>query len=350
SFFNNGSSAEVLEENNYYPFGLKHEGYNPTVGNPAYTYSYNGKELQTESGMYDYGARMYMPDLGRWGVVDPLAEKSRRFTPYNYAVNNPIRFIDPDGRQNEDWIKKDNTWTYDPNITTASQAAAAGADDFAKNGTIVSYGEDGEYARLSSGGSVDWLPNTSFQDVLTNNLALLSQSFSQGIDSFSSLVSSQVSGGWNSMYARNIISDSYNVGLTSNVTVFLGVGTTPINFTLLTRGQEPGIYFTPTVNAAIGDGVEGNVGVSFGRAMYSGDPREINSSMLQGNTYGVSGGAGLIVDGSVGVSYAPTGKGNGFWGISGQIGLGMEGSPVSVINVQGNYQYTPIVKPVIKFK
>ena len=108
SYLKNGNSIAVLDENNYYPFGLRHEGVNVLPGNPNYQYQYNGKELQMETGMYDYGARFYMPDIGRWGVVDPLAEVNRAWSPYRYAYNNPIRFIDPDGRL-EDWYQDNET-------------------------------------------------------------------------------------------------------------------------------------------------------------------------------------------------------------------------------------------------
>jgi RHS repeat-associated protein len=98
SFAKNSAGAlEITDANNYYPFGLNHIGViNKGFLGSYFNYKYNGKEIQ-ESGMYDYGARMYMPDIGRWGVVDPLAEIGRRWSPYTYALDNPIRFIDPDG-------------------------------------------------------------------------------------------------------------------------------------------------------------------------------------------------------------------------------------------------------------
>ncbi|MEG1218754.1 DUF6443 domain-containing protein [Chryseobacterium sp.] len=121
--FNDWRPGEIVESNNYYPFGLLHD-YTATTQN-AYQYKYNGKELQ-ETGMYDYGARFYMADLGRWGVVDPLAEKMTRHSPYNYAFNNPLRFIDPDGREGKGWIKSvvdgQTSWTYDKDVHSLQDA------------------------------------------------------------------------------------------------------------------------------------------------------------------------------------------------------------------------------------
>ncbi|WP_312393622.1 RHS repeat-associated core domain-containing protein [Chryseobacterium sp.] len=76
---------------------MNHIGRTKAMLGSYQNYKYNGKELQ-ETGMYDYGARLYMADIGRWGVVDPLAEKYPGISPYVYTFNNPIIFTDPDGR------------------------------------------------------------------------------------------------------------------------------------------------------------------------------------------------------------------------------------------------------------
>ena len=92
--------TKIVEENNYYPFGLKHANYNSYVPVNTYNYKYNGKELQREFGlnMYDYGARNYDPAIGRWMNMDPLAENHHENNPYMYANNNPVIFVDPDGK------------------------------------------------------------------------------------------------------------------------------------------------------------------------------------------------------------------------------------------------------------
>ncbi|MCD8413426.1 RHS repeat-associated core domain-containing protein, partial [Tenacibaculum finnmarkense] len=108
---NNGvidASSEIVEESNYYPFGLKHKGYNGNVsslGNSsAQKFGFGGKELNQELGIewMDFGARNYDASLGRWMNLDPLAEDMRRHSPYNYAFDNPVYWIDPDGMKPED--------------------------------------------------------------------------------------------------------------------------------------------------------------------------------------------------------------------------------------------------------
>ncbi|SHG85224.1 DUF6443 domain-containing protein [Chryseobacterium vrystaatense] len=122
SFAKNSAGAlEILDTNNYYPFGLNHtggNGLNSSGFGSWQSYKYNGKELQ-ETGMYDYGARFYMADLGRWGVIDPLAEQMRRHSPYNYAFNNPIGFTDPDGMAPQIQLTSasDNSGMYTPGWT-----------------------------------------------------------------------------------------------------------------------------------------------------------------------------------------------------------------------------------------
>lgn len=105
-------NARVIQKQDYYPYGMTMAG--SYVSGTKNNYQFNGKEKQDELGLewYDYGARMYDAQIGKWNAIDPMAGKYFSFSPYNYVMGNPVSIIDPDGRDTIDFT---NALFHNPN-------------------------------------------------------------------------------------------------------------------------------------------------------------------------------------------------------------------------------------------
>ena len=125
-------SGTVRQKTDYYPSGTPFSTRAYTITSGFQPFKYNGKEFDMMHGLntYDYGARQYYPLFAQWDRVDPLCEKYYNVSPYAYCLNNPVNYVDPDGKST--WVKREKDGNF----------AVFGGDIHDKDRNIYVYEQD----------------------------------------------------------------------------------------------------------------------------------------------------------------------------------------------------------------
>ncbi|RED26113.1 RHS repeat-associated protein [Flavobacterium cutihirudinis] len=351
---NDGSvtTTEIVEESNYYPFGLKQSGYNNAIvlgkGNSTgQKYKYNGKELQDELGLnitaMDF--RMYDNALGRFSAPDPLTDLFTGISPYAFAENNPIVFSDPSGLcpECEEYYKNHNE---KPTNGTTYTSVGGGVYKYS-NGNWTR--QDGELREVVIGGK----KNNSFPDSFPDRYnvwsgfrifgpkVVINSGGSNGsrrqtdrpvlnykedprfiakkhvdyVPSVSTQILNNVSDLWNSTSVRLMIPDRIYFSVSYNANPYIG-NSTEFSLNWITRGNDASLipYSITTVAGTVGM-MNGGIGIGAGGGYFlTTDMRSLSAGTASnamlgwsytGTAFNAVDGGRVSLTGSIGIKGTP---------------------------------------------
>jgi RHS repeat-associated protein len=210
------ASGTAVQMTNYYPSGVTMAGSDVQTNPSIQPYKFGNKELDRTNGMdfYDFEARVFDPTLMRFLSPDPLAEKYYSVSPYVYCLNNPVRYVDLDGKDIKlfNIVKYDNngnpTMGYSGKVSAKTESALKDLINtieersyfaqYAQKGDVVggyTFQEDGklnnvtltlvDYSMDKENGNVALLPGSGSHTVSENNATVDITVVSYGVDKYS---------------------------------------------------------------------------------------------------------------------------------------------------------------------
>ncbi len=314
-----------------------------------YRFGFNGgekdNEIKGKGNSLDLGLRMYDTRLGRMMKVDPRTAEYPWQTPYAYHRNSPIHWLD--------YLGGGDGWYVDGSGKEAKYTPIDNKKEFEESGI------DGEwigneatnytnFTKYHSDGSTSNFESSATITVTGDKMGMLERTYRRGWRSMKDQYSikPKADSGPYGPYNPDLgkyFPDKYTVSLSAEASAVVGVGSEPTQITLLAKGKDAGFYLTPTTNASLGTGVSASAGLSFSVGYFVGDRSQMNASSLTGYSYGISSGAILGAGGGIGIDYSPVGElpNSGFINLKIQVGVGLEGSPATGLNVKGGLGVTP---------